>query len=1311
MRKLCLILTVLYAIWANCSAQSSLNIAGNLLDSKSSTFESGSSSWTCYDVERGNNQNTCTALAIHTNEYAPTEEDDSEAAPELTSGWENNGLIVKIDFEEVGKDFANIGEEKTATNHTDNFVQFKGEVPGSGYILYSRHEADNKQNWTKKDVILHDAVFGNYFQNIPKAQFYDRSAGQNYMRAVLKEGALSPIKTSGEATIGFWVNGRVAVDAGLSYNDASMLYLSGPWRKSTSVNGEAADRLEYQSMFNIRCNGNTNGFLKSNGGKQIRYYANDMFGDLCDNETTEKYYKKNLYLDRNWHYVTMVMYNGLRNVDMYVDGELTNSRKNIVGGDQDLTAGLDSINHIIIGGLNATYTTFGYDPAFAFDDIVIYSRALSSQEINQIISDKKYSPNSWDFEKDIANTALLNEEKLKAGGLWTYNESEKVYTLNKQLSTEAELTYDGNRVIPAFRGLKFKTGTTGQIQIDMANKRLKVTGITNAGNNATATVMTISNAPADQYLRYEYDDIQNVWLDEWINQPFQGDFSISNSKTVITNVATPSSKEERQICKCNVNGTISFKSIGSTDKVYADLCFGTSTGETNINRVSKVDFGSEALKEENVTEYTGYPKLLLIENGTNYGNKINFQDLKDSKYSGKIKFWSSAPHVAYIEKVENNQPTVKATGVPGSAYIYAELENNNEYDCNNENAGLYESSSRIIARYEIHVPNKETGYSVKISNDNVHDTNPFNVGDVLETTDKAVTLTLGGWNYDINHTYFNKYTDGYTKKEQWQGMPLKKTKNDTNGYSSEYDTSSGAATTDGDTYSALSSYTGGTHAASSEQMDGNPNTGLFSTTVINNSTPWTLPCRGSYAKIEPTEAGIISVYVLQEGCMERNLTGTTKTYFDTYQIAANEPYDISIKKVYVADEAGQVIEDVVTDTKSKIVSQVWKDDGRARAEYSYYVDNTAYSQLLYERFKQNIVNVSGDNYAVTLLDKWNSPGMTQNIIKFGKGFGIVDKGIVRYTFNVLPGKTYYIFSNDAKMGIAGFNFTKDKQLNFNSNHEIEANAPLAVDLTRTESVTLDDTTDDYSVRTEKNVDVKLKRTFYKNYWNAICLPYSINRRQIEKVFGDGTMVVLMNYIDTSNKKVMFIEHANQDIIAGYPYLIFPTDKADTNKDDHSVIESITTRATFGEANSPLFSVGTNGNTYSGADMQRDALVFKGTFTNTTLNEGSYVVTNKGVLSRIPNDGMKIKPYRSYIYFNRKTAGAKAISLQSMNVNGFENDEDHTTGIENLLFESGILTHSADVYSIDGQLVRSKALNFNGLPKGVYIVNGKKYVKK
>lgn len=44
MKKLCLILTVLYAIWANCSAQS-LNIARNLLEGNSSTFNSGWGRW------------------------------------------------------------------------------------------------------------------------------------------------------------------------------------------------------------------------------------------------------------------------------------------------------------------------------------------------------------------------------------------------------------------------------------------------------------------------------------------------------------------------------------------------------------------------------------------------------------------------------------------------------------------------------------------------------------------------------------------------------------------------------------------------------------------------------------------------------------------------------------------------------------------------------------------------------------------------------------------------------------------------------------------------------------------------------------------------------------------------------------------------------------------------------------------------------------------------------------------------------------------------------------------------------------------
>ena len=203
----------------------------------------------------------------------------------------------------------------------------------------------------------------------------------------------------------------------------------------------------------------------------------------------------------------------------------------------------------------------------------------------------------------------------------------------------------------------------------------------------------------------------------------------------------------------------------------------------------------------------------------------------------------------------------------------------------------------------------------------------------------------------------------------------------------------------------------------------------------------------------------------------------------------------------------------------------------------------------------------------------------------------------------------------------------------------------------------------------------------------------------------------MNYIDTSNKKVMFIEHANQDIIAGYPYLIFPTDTTDNDKTNHDPIPDITTRATFGEADSPLFSVGTDGITYTSSDMQKNALVFKGTFSKENLPVGSYVITKSGTLANVPQKGLYINPYRAYIHFNKTDLGAKAIKLASMGFAGIDDMEGETTSIEDLLFNDGIMTRPADVFTVNGQKVRSKAENLYGLPKGVYIVNGKKYVNK
>lgn len=294
---------------------------------------------------------------------------------------------------------------------------------------------------------------------------------------------------------------------------------------------------------------------------------------------------------------------------------------------------------------------------------------------------------------------------------------------------------------------------------------------------------------------------------------------------------------------------------------------------------------------------------------------------------------------------------------------------------------------------------------------------------------------------------------------------------------------------------------------------------------------------------------------MQEGCVSHD--------------ANDEPIDVTVKKVYVADEKGEIVKEVVADTKSKVAAQMWKDDGRARAEYRWDNKELAYNEATMNSFSK--IESFDDKWS--FLDNWPNPGMQQHVFKLGNdedGHVLITKGIVRYTFNVLPGKTYYIFSNTAKLGLAGFTFKEGIHAQYDrvkpDAKHYEWRATGKFDQLNVENVTLNDN-DNYSLHTEQNANVTLIRKFYKNRWNAICLPYSINRRQIEEVFGDGTMVVLMRNIETSTKKVMFIEHANQDIIAGYPYLIFPTDK--TNKDDSSVIDYITTRATFGEANSPL----------------------------------------------------------------------------------------------------------------------------------------------
>lgn len=1230
-------------------------------------FEVGEGAEFSLELKFSNPNSACTLLEIHKGSYRPEgvkDESQDNASIDLTKG-----KLAELTFEN-GDNAVDIYPL------TDDLTKnYKADLPSvnDNMTLYlkSRLGIQNGKIVNKDKYIVKDAVFGHYFQNIPDADIYDRYGASDYMRVVLGENnslsghnGIAGIQTTGKVTIGFWVNGDIAVNRGLAYDEPSMFYIAGD-----TYNGPNPDQNkgEYNPhMFNITCSGGLTGYMKVNDTTFDYNSGTSSFGELCDTKSNTDFYNKNFYKDCNWHYITYQKYDNLSRFNMYVDGEPTCLGGYATHNASSLEGCIKGLKSIVLGGANANNVEFAYDVAFAYDDIVIYNRVLSKREINEIIKKKNYSPSVWHFDRNLENNIFCNHDLLdKNTNMWA--SSNGVYTLNTNFSSAAALTYDGITEIPAFKGLRFVTNGEQKIQIDAKSGALHL---------SQGVKVMFSNLAKDTYVRMEYKEDKEDKNVDW-------------NKSTLTSVS--------------ISGNTSSPSQGCVRTLFK--VGDTTSGETSITMPSDINIIRMEVTNKN------FAQIKFVDNSnnvvsvvTNPNNEnplprkelyVNGVETHTDGTSYHFKYTSSSPHVASIDDTGK----VTLHGIAGSTVITAELINDeNKYDCDIYDQYAFEPSNRIFSSYEIVVtPEEGTFYKVE-------DNKEYKVGQTLYNGDRTVGVTLGGWTYNNGSYYGN--TDSYTAKESWAGHKFEKNA-DRNGYlansrKTEEDVFHEFFKDDQATFS-----TNGSYAAKSEQLNNNTNaaTGNYSAPTNNqsvaNETPWLLPCRGSHIKIEPTDAGLISVYVMQEGCVSHD--------------NEDEPIDVTVKKVYVADEKGEIVKEVVADTKSKVAAQMWKDDGRARAEYRWGDPKFAYNTATMNSF----LNINDFDAQWSFLDNWPNPGMQQHVFKLGNdedGHVLITKGIVRYTFNVLPGKTYYIFSNTVKLGLAGFTFEKGihakyHQVKPDAKHDEWRATGEFVNVSKDENgVTLDDTKD-YSALIKKNVDVTLKRTFYKNYWNAICLPYSINRRQIEEVFGDGTMVVLMKNIDTPNKKVMFIEHANQDIIAGYPYLIFPTDKADNDKKNHDPIRGITTRATFGEADSPLFSVGTDGKTYLGAAMQSDALVFKGTFTNTTLNEGSYVVTNKGVLSRIPKDGMKIKPYRSYIYFNRVTANAKAISLQNMNVNGFENDEDNTTGIENLLFESGILTHSADVYSIDGQLVRSKALNFNGLPKGVYIVNGKKYVKK
>ena len=1134
--------------------------------------------------------------------------------------------------------------------------------------------------------ILNDPTFGNYYQNLADADEYTKSLSENFLRYTFTDNQRNAnaeaIKSSGQATIGFWVNGQVAVDYELPLERGSMFCIFSNDRFRKADNFDQRPRF----WFDLSCNGWTYAYLPNTtsahediGWSEFNY-GEKVKNSGTSNTITSLFGKGNyanpldqsqhkFYDDKKWHYVTYVMSDNLMHITIYLDGEKTGEIENwkdLEGSDYrgkpDLLERTRYLRNIILGGFTPHglfYDKQYYsDAALAYDDIALYGKALTQDQIRSIIEQKNYTPEEWHYGDSFEE---YNEIK---GG---HEDPHNISGLNVNYS------------------------------FDSTTKYLKVNG---------GTTLTIPNVPKNYYVRIEY---------AFANQGGSNAFpysNVGNLKWVGTRVSENNDNlpktyqgqnyyvmtyqaSESGTYKLNVGTDALVRSIIITPYEYAKLKFGNWNKEkTSFIALSKpkdsyvkyVEFDVQRINGTNYYKKNGVdvginpvlPEVSLVKDGRYRDGKPAYEDInkyrEDLNHYPYIKYTSTAPHVAHI----NKEGKISMTGIAGNTIIIAELISDNRF-----------VGSEIVDSFEIRIKKEENtlrlakGEKIKVNQKFPDDVN--SAGKNLDN----ITMTIGGW----YHT--NRYSvPGETKqvRDEWKAV----------------DYFQGPIRPDEEILDNFNKYSIGTRVAKSESLGNDDGDFHPEISFENNITPWTLPCRGAYVKFEPLKAGIVTMYLLQTGNLDNIVTDEKDHSHSTH---------VYWRPIYITDETGKVVDFVQTATNGFITynDNFFVGDKR-RAQFIESIPET-YNQIL----KDDLLDLRekhNDQFR-TLIDNWNNAGWKQKVIPTGDGgYMVMSKSIVRYTFNVHPGKTYYLFSNQTQIAISGFNFEEGRLLDTKTqNYET---APVR-DVVEGTSLNFTDVLNDPQPEIPTNgkgkdiTHVTYERNFAQGKWSSICLPFSMNNRQMREQFGEETAVVLLKTIHDDGKMEL-IWHVNQDIIAGYPYFILPKGEVKHNNVTNSTITKISVDTYFNneiQKEHPLFSVGSNGNTfdwqstYSGVNYKTDfPYVFEGNFKKENLPAGSYVMSNNGTLSKLKN-ATTAKPFRAYIkYQGSNSSHAKPLYTS---INWQEGEE--TTAINDIIFQNGILMESSDVYGVDGSIIRHDAQNLKDLSKGVYIVNGKKFVVK
>ena len=439
-----------------------------------------------------------------------------------------------------------------------------------------------------------------------------------------------------------------------------------------------------------------------------------------------------------------------------------------------------------------------------------------------------------------------------------------------------------------------------------------------------------------------------------------------------------------------------------------------------------------------------------------------------------------------------------------------------------------------------------------------------------------------------------------------------------------------------------------------------------------------VPCSGSFLEFNPATNGKVTVHIFQNGAFDSGVYRPQR-------------------RVFVMDEAGNFVESEahIETTSGKptggiqpISSYKWDLNPKGKDTAPTIEEVRSHFNGIPNTFDMTANAFKNDVYE-SLLSTEIVPNAAAGKGNGSMGWSVLADSPVTYTFNVKAGKTYYLYNFGSKIGFYGFSFDEGETkptvdpVNYNAD---DANANNVVEKTAEGHV----------------AQVKIERKMVANRWTTCVLPFSLNRQQVDAIFGpaysatakEGTQILYFDHVEGS--KAYFVRHAYNTIVAGKPFLIKPTKN----------IESINT------ADVTDYPYVTIENTEPAKWCESNGYVWTSSYNTMDIAKNDYFIgASDGKFKAYSAASGTVKGFRGFLKANLP-AGAKPVMLSISTSSITDGNDGETTGIEDLIIttDGELMPANSRVYNINGQLVSEDASNFQSLPSGIYIINGKKYIK-